>query len=183
MALSRTSPSQCALHWSGKKNLYPMGTHGTRPDAGWEGTQEVLCLALPRSFHKHVPYQARCCTPENREEALHTQVPYSSFRLAPRKCLLIRKALEIIWENILWFYFPTARMLWNRPHCILHFTQLGEEPTELHHGSVLVGRLQGRPLGGCSLLCAMAALLKLPESQKNSARVFPSRIKKLCGTQ
>ena len=68
-------------------------------------------------FHKHVPYQARCCTLEERRRS--TPSPLLLLVISPlSKCLLIKKALKITWENILWFllsHYMAARMLWNSP--------------------------------------------------------------------
>lgn len=48
---------------------------------------------------------------------------------------------------VLLSHYMAARMLWNSLHCILHVTQLGEEPTELHRGGVLGDRHRNRDKG------------------------------------
>lgn len=104
----------------------------------WEGTGEaMLCLALLQSISQACSLPSKMLHPR-REEALYTQVPYSSLRLALSKCLLIRKALKITWENILWFYLPTIWQLeCSGTAFTVSFTSLSWEKNQLSYTMVV----------------------------------------------
>lgn len=110
VALVKTSPTQCSpLEWEEDPCR---GIHGTRPDAGKEGTWEtVLCSALLQYTSQACSLPSKMLHPEDRNEVPFTPVSNSALSLAPSKMFTDqkRKASKITWKNILRFDFPTIR--------------------------------------------------------------------------
>lgn len=115
VALVKTSPTQCSpLEWEEDPCR---GIHGTRPDAGKEGTWEtVLCSALLQYTSQACSLPSKMLHPENRNEVPFTPVSNSALSLAPSKMFTDQKGIKNNLEKHpeIWLpHYKASRMLYN----------------------------------------------------------------------